>query len=193
MHETVLNFWRGPSSTLMTFGSSRRCTSRPISNSTQARRRQSSSTWPPSKCSFIMVKFQQRYQKRHIAPAKRFEAVVQIGSGGVVVTGDKLLAGAISQQALDLRKRWRRLLQVGRQRLGDVVATYLQRQAAGFSGNQAPKIGCLNRPTIGGYTYAQDLSAEGLEQTPMSLLVPLLEFNRNGRLRVENLFRWSYY
>jgi hypothetical protein len=37
-----------------------------------------------------------------IAPAKRFEAVVQIGSGGVVVTGDKLLA-AISQQALDLR------------------------------------------------------------------------------------------
>ena len=38
-----------------------------------------------------------------IAPAKRFEAVVQIGSGGVVVTGDKLLAGAISQQALDLR------------------------------------------------------------------------------------------
>jgi len=33
-----------------------------------------------------------------IAPAKRFEAVVQIGSGGVVVTGDKLLAGAISQQ-----------------------------------------------------------------------------------------------
>ena len=38
-----------------------------------------------------------------IAPAKRFEAVVQIGSGGVVVTGGKLLAGAISQQALDLR------------------------------------------------------------------------------------------
>jgi hypothetical protein len=38
-----------------------------------------------------------------IAPAKRFEAVVQIGSGSVVVTGDKLLAGAISQQALDLR------------------------------------------------------------------------------------------
>ena len=33
-----------------------------------------------------------------IAPAKSFEAVVQIGSGGVVVTGDKLLAGAISQQ-----------------------------------------------------------------------------------------------
>ena len=74
-----------------------------------------------------------------IARAKRFEAVVQIGSGGVVVTGDKLLAGAISQQALDLRTM-RRLLQVGRQRLGDVVATYLRRQPAGFSGNQAPKM-----------------------------------------------------
>ena len=28
---------------------------------------------------------------------------MQIGSGGVVVTGDKLLAGDISQQAVDLR------------------------------------------------------------------------------------------
>jgi hypothetical protein len=64
-----------------------------------------------------------------------------------------------------------------RQRLGDVVVTYLRDNRAGSSGNQAPKIGCLNRPTIGGYASAQDLSAEGLEQTPMSLLVPLLEFN----------------
>ena len=64
-----------------------------------------------------------------------------------------------------------------RQRLGDVVVTYLRDNRAGSSGNQAPKIGCLNRADNWGYTYAQNLSAEGLEQTPMSLLVPLLEFN----------------
>ena len=51
-----------------------------------------------------------------IAPAKRFEAVVQIGSGGVVVTGDKLLAGAISQQAL---RDDRGAPASSRQRLGD--------------------------------------------------------------------------
>ena len=31
-----------------------------------------------------------------------------------------------------------------RQRLGDVVVTYLRDNRAGSSGNQAPKIGCLN-------------------------------------------------
>jgi hypothetical protein len=67
-----------------------------------------------------------------------------------------------------------------RQRLGDVVVTYLRDNRAGSSGHQAPKIGCLNRADNRGYRYAQDLIAEGLEQTPMSLLVPLLEFNLFG-------------
>ena len=60
-----------------------------------------------------------------IAPAKRFEAVVQIGSSRVVATGDKLLAGAISQQALD--RTIGAAPASSRQRLGDVVATYLRR------------------------------------------------------------------
>ena len=76
-----------------------------------------------------------------IAPAKRFEAVVQIGSGGVVVTGDKLLAGAISQQALTDD---RGASASSRQRLGDSWQHISGDNPAGFSGNQAPKIGCLN-------------------------------------------------
>jgi hypothetical protein len=92
----------------------------------------------------------------------------------VVATGDNLLAGAITPVG---SQNNRGAPAGSRQRLGDVVVTYLRDNRAGSSGNQAPKIGCLNRPTIGGYASAQDLSAEGLEQTPMSLLVPLLEFN----------------
>ena len=74
-----------------------------------------------------------------IAPAKRFEAVVQIGSGGVVITEINFWPEPLASR-LSTSGRWRRLLQVGRQRLGDVVVTYLRRQTAGFSGNQAPKL-----------------------------------------------------
>jgi hypothetical protein len=75
-----------------------------------------------------------------------------------------------------------------RQRLGDDVVTYLRDNRAGSSGHQAPKIGCLNRADNRGlhvYMYAQDLIAEGLRQTPMSLFVPLLEFNLYDRTKDE--------
>jgi hypothetical protein len=38
-----------------------------------------------------------------------------------------------------------------RQRLGYVVARYFRRQRAGFSGNEAPKIGRLNRADNRGF------------------------------------------
>jgi hypothetical protein len=86
-----------------------------------------------------------------IAPAERaldrfsscfFEPVVQIGSGRAVATANKLLAGAVSRQALDLRTI-EALLQVVANGPGSFVATCLNEPAA-FSGNQAPKIGRLN-------------------------------------------------
>ena len=60
----------------------------------------------------------------------------------VVATGGKLLAGAISQQAL---RTLRGAPASSRQRLGDVVATYLRRQPVGFRKESNPKSGCLNR------------------------------------------------
>ena len=65
------------------------------------------------------------------------------------------------------------------------MVTYLRDNRAGSSGHQAPKIGCLNRADNGGYRYAQDLIAEWLRQTPMSLFVPLLEFNLYDRTKDE--------
>jgi hypothetical protein len=48
----------------------------------------------------ISVKFQQRYEKRHRNCVGTDSVRAEIGSSRVVATGDKLLAGAISQQAL---------------------------------------------------------------------------------------------
>jgi hypothetical protein len=68
-----------------------------------------------------------------IAPAERaldrfsscfFEPVVQIGSGRAVATANKLLAGAVSRQALDLRTI-EALLQVVANGPGSFVATCL--------------------------------------------------------------------